>query len=137
MAGRPRKPKESAIAEGRDVINAGRYADRTEAGSDLPGLGEPPEWMQDTEECLAESAWRIFQTEAPWLKQSHRMIVAMASQLQGAMMAGTGLDVKEMTLFRGILSSLGMTPADAGKVILPEKPKEPEKGDILAARKRR
>ncbi|URK88012.1 hypothetical protein LP421_10555 [Rhizobium sp. RCAM05350] len=86
---------------------------------------------------MAESAWRIFQEEAPWLKKSHRMIVALASQLQGCMMAGNGLDVKEMTLFKGVLSSLGMTPADAGKVILPEKPKEPEKGDILAARKRR
>lgn len=137
MAGRPRKPKEIAIAEGRDIINAGRYKQRTEAGSDMPGLGEPPGWVQDTPECMHESAWRIFQAEAPWLKKAHRMIVAMASKLQGCMMAGTDLDVKEMTLFKGMLSSLGMTPADAGKIILPETPKEPEKGDILAALRRR
>jgi hypothetical protein len=42
-----------------------------------------------------------------------------------------------MPLFKDMLSSLGMTAADAGKVILPEKPKEPEKGNILAARRRR
>jgi hypothetical protein len=64
------------------------------------------------------------------------MLVAMASQIQGCMMAGTPLSVQEMTLLKGLLSLMGMTPADAGKVFMPVKPNE-QKVDITAARKRR
>lgn len=135
--GRPRKPLDRAKTEGRDVIQPGRYAERSELGEDLGPLGEPPEWIVDGPDCHMQSAWELFQKEAPWLKASHRMLVGMASQLQGCMMAGTPLEVKEMTLLKSLLSSMGMTPSDAGKVMMPEAPKEPKRGDITAPLKRR
>lgn len=136
MAGRPPTPKAKALAAGRDVINAGRYKDREEAGQDLPGLGDAPEWIKNTEECMALDAWNVFKNEAPWLRQSHRMVVAMASNVYGCMIAGTGLSVQEMTLFKGLLSSLGMTPSDASKVMTPAAP-EKQKGSVTTPLKKR
>ncbi len=139
MAGRHPVPLAKALTEGREVIQPGRYKERTDISGEMPSLGDAPEWVKNEETCRMLDAWNLFREEAPWLKSSHRMLVAMASQLQGCMMASIPLDVKEMTLLKNLLSSMGMTPVDAGKVIAPQAggSKEPEETDVTAARKRR
>lgn len=124
-----------AIAEGRDVIHAGRYSERAEIDDGMPPLGDAPEWVVNRADCLHLDAWELLRAEAPWLKASHRVLVGMAAQIQGTMMAGLPLEVKEMTLLRGLLSAMGMTPIDASKVVLPQA--GPKKTSVTAPRQRR
>ena len=67
------------------------------------------------------------------------MLVGIASQLQGFVMAGSPLDVKELVALKGFLSTLGMTPIDAGKVMAPTGPaaSDDEPEDVTKARTRR
>lgn len=98
-------------------------------------LGDAPPWIENREDCKQLDAWNLFRREAPWLKESHRVLVGMAAQIQGTMMAGLPLEVKEMTLLRGLLSAMGMTPIDASKVVLPQA--GPKKTSVTAPRQRR
>lgn len=116
---RPRNPLGKAKLEGRDKINAGRFKDRKEPASAGP-LGAPPKWITDSDISKAKSAWMLFQREIPWLTESHRMLVGMASQVQGSIMAGQEVGVQRMNFLRQILAQMGATPADATKITVPD-----------------
>ena len=116
---RPRNPLAKAKAEGRDKTHPTRFKDRKDAKADGP-LGNPPAWLKDTPELKAKSAWKLFEKELPWLNQSHRMLVGMASNIQGRMMAGQEVGVQAMNLLRQMLGQMGATPADASKVAIPD-----------------
>ncbi|WP_245511612.1 MULTISPECIES: hypothetical protein [unclassified Mesorhizobium] len=109
-------------------MNAGRFKSRAEPKAAGP-LGTPPKWIADTDGCKAKSAWLIFQKELPWLNQSHRTLVGMASNIQGRMMAGQEVGVQAMNLLRQMLGQMGATPADATKITVPDD--EEEKDDLL------
>lgn len=118
MAGRPRKPTALQVAAGRDKKNPGRYRDRkTNAPTGLADVGDPPDYIKDTPECRARSAWKEFAIECPWLTQSDRALLEAASMIRGDIMAGQNVGVPRLTLLRGILQSLGATPADKSKVM--------------------
>lgn len=119
MAGRPRKPTALQVASGRDKQNPGRYRDRKKnEPTGLSDLGDPPDYIQDTEQCLARSAWREFSIELPWLTQSDRALLEAACLIRGDIMAAkVVVGVPRLTLLRGILQSLGATPADKSKVM--------------------
>ncbi|OHV84166.1 hypothetical protein [Rhizobium sp. LCM 4573] len=125
---RPRTPLAKAKAEGRDKINAGRFKDRSEPDAKGP-LGKPPIWLKDTEQNKARSAWLIFEREIPWLTESHRMLVGMAANIQGRIMAGQDVGVQAMNLLRQMLGQMGATPSDASKITVPDAGEE--KDDLL------
>lgn len=118
MAGRPRKPTSLQVAAGRDTKDPGRYRERKKnEPSGLDGVGDPPDYIVDSKECKARSAWREFAIECPWLTQSDRALLEAASMIRGEIMAGGMPGVPRLTLLRGILQSLGATPADKSKVM--------------------
>ncbi|WSG73108.1 hypothetical protein U8P80_16365 [Rhizobium beringeri] len=125
---RPRNPLGKAKAEGRQTINAGRFKGRKEPKGNGP-LGAPPKWLIDTETNKQRSAWLLFQKEIPWLTESHRMLVGMAANIQGRMMANQDVGVQAMNLLRQCLGQMGATPADATKVAVPDG--DDEKDDLL------
>ncbi|MBY5585299.1 hypothetical protein [Rhizobium leguminosarum] len=125
---RPRNPLGKAKAEGRETINAGRFKGRKEPKANGP-LGAPPKWLVDTDASKAKSAWLLFQKEIPWLTQSHRMLVGMASHVQGAIMAGQEVGVQRMNFLRQVLGQMGATPSDASKITVPDD--EDDKDDLL------
>lgn len=119
MAGRPRKPTALQVASGRDKQNPGRYRDRKKnEPTGLADVGDPPDYIQDTEQCYARKAWREFAIELPWLTQSDRALLEAACLIRGDIMAAkVVVGVPRLTLLRGILQSLGATPADKSKVM--------------------
>ncbi|RJG46512.1 hypothetical protein [Mesorhizobium sp. DCY119] len=125
---RPRNPLGKAKVEGRDKMNAGRFKKRVEPKANGP-LGAPPKWLVDTDASKAKSAWLLFQKEIPWLTQSHRMLVGMASHVQGAIMAGQEVGVQRMNFLRQVLGQMGATPSDASKITVPDD--EDDKDDLL------
>ncbi|MGR9420650.1 hypothetical protein [Rhizobium leguminosarum] len=125
---RPRNPLGKAKTEGRDKINAGRFKGRKELGANEP-LGAPPKWIVDNDTIKAKSAWELFRKEIPWLTESHRMLVGMAANIQGRMMAGQEVGVQAMNLLRQMLGQMGATPSDASKVTVTDA--DEEKDDLL------
>jgi hypothetical protein len=107
--------------EGRHDVNPGRYKRNEPTAAPL---GDPPEWLSETQ----VEAWRGFESELPWLNNSHRCIVGIASVLRARLASGQEVGTKALSLLRLCLSSMGATPADASKVSWVE-PEEPD--DIL------
>lgn len=130
MPGRPRKPTALQTAKGADLKNAGRYRDRKKnEPTGLDGVGDPPAYIKDTPECKARAAWKEFAIECPWLTQSDRALLEAASMIRGDIMAGQAVGVPRLTLLRGILQSLGATPADKSKVMLAGSDDDKEKSE--------
>jgi hypothetical protein len=124
---RPRIPKAKARLEARDKINAGRFKNRKEPKS-VGELGDPPSWLVDTDSNKSKSAWLLFKREIPWLTESHRMLVGLAANIQGRVMANQDVGVQALNLLRQCLGSMGATPSDASKVTLPD---DEDEDDIL------
>ncbi|WEX76899.1 hypothetical protein PYH37_005250 [Sinorhizobium numidicum] len=125
---RPRNPLGKAKTEGRDKINAGRFKHRKEPKANGP-LGDPPKWVTDSDTNKAKSAWALFQREIPWLTESHRILVGMAANIQGRIMAGQEVGIQSMNLLRQMLGQMGATPSDASKITVPDG--DEEKDDIF------
>ncbi len=125
---RPRTPRAKAVVEASDKKNPKRFKGRNEPKGDAP-LGPPPKWVVDTDAIKAKSAWLLFQREIPWLTESHRMLVGMAANIQGRIMAGQEVGVQAMNLLRQMLGQMGATPSDASKITVPDG--DEEKDDLL------
>ena len=109
-------------------LTRARFKGRKEPTAAAP-LGPPPEWLSDTDATKARSAWLLFQSEIPWLTASHRMLVGMAANIQGRIMAGQDVGVQAMNLLRQCLGQMGATPADASKIAVPDADEETD--DLL------
>lgn len=125
---KPRNPLGKAKVEGRDKKDPQRFKNRAEPAANGP-LGVPPVWLKDSADTKAKSAWKLFAKELPWLNESHRTLVGMASTIQGRIMAGQEVGVQAMNLLRQMLGQMGATPADASKVTAPDDGEE--KDDLL------
>lgn len=125
---RPRTPLAKAAIEGQIKPHKARFQGRSEPEVKNP-LGDPPIWLLDTPASKARSAWLLFQAEIPWLNASHRMLVGMAANIQGRIMANQDVGVQALQLLRQCLGSMGATPSDASKVTLPDAGEK--KDDIL------
>lgn len=125
---RPRTPRAKAAVEASDKKNPKRFKARVEPKANGP-LGAPPKWLVDNDATKARSAWLLFQNEIPWLTESHRMLVGMAANIQGRIMAGQDVGVQAMNLLRQMLGQMGATPSDASKVSQPDE--DDQKDDIL------
>jgi phosphoribosylformylglycinamidine (FGAM) synthase-like enzyme len=112
---RPRTPKAKAKVTGADKKNKGIYEPRTEVTVD-EALGDPPDWIVDTDKNKAREAWNTLRVEIPWLNASHRILVATAANIFGRMIAQQDVGVQALNLLRQCLGQMGATPADASKV---------------------
>lgn len=124
---RPRTPVAKASVEARDKKDPGRFKNRVDPKDGGP-LGEPPNWVKDSDENKARSAWLLFEREIPWLTESHRMLIGMASNIQGRLMAGQDVGVQAMNLLRQMLGQMGATPADSTKVTVNNDEEEDDDG---------
>ena len=124
---RPRTPKAKASVTGQADKKRTRYDARNEPKITDP-IGDPPEWIVDTDTSKAASAWRLFAREIPWLNSSHRIFVAMACKYQGRIMAGEDIGIQAMNGLRQMLGQMGATPADSSKVAIPDGEKDDDDG---------
>lgn len=115
----PRKPLAKAAVEASDKKNPQRFRDRKEPKATGP-LGAPPSWVKDSPECKAKSAWELFRKEITWLTESDRMLVGMASTIQGRIMAGQEVGVQALNLLRQMLGQMGASPSDKSKITVPD-----------------
>jgi hypothetical protein len=125
---KPRTPKAKAAVTGQADKKRTKFDGRKEPKPIGP-LGDPPEWLVDTDTNKARSAWELFRREIPWLTESHRLLVGMAANIQGRIMAGQECGVQAMNLLRQMLGQMGATPADSSKITVPDD--EGEKDDLL------
>lgn len=112
---RPRTPKAKAAATGADQKNKGRFEARNEPIVEA-GLGDPPDWLNDTEHNKPRRAWATLKREVPWLNESHRMLVATVSNQLGRLIAGQEIGVQASVFIKQCLSEMGATPSAASKV---------------------
>jgi phage terminase small subunit len=109
---RPRTPAAKADATGAAGKNPQRYRDRKEPKT-TKALGQPPEWFDEAQ----ASIWEGFKRELPWLTESDRSVMELASVLRAAFMASPlDMGVTKLNLLRLCLAQLGATPADRSKV---------------------
>ena len=110
-----RKPIDKARISGADVKNPARYRDRTPplvSGK----IGQPFAVMTPEQ----RQAWAAFKSELPWLNGSHRAILQVACVLRARLESGGGeVGVNVLQTYSAVLSKLGATPSDEGRVSMP------------------
>src|SRR3954453_2818932 len=113
---RPRTPREKARITGADRNHPSRFARRS-APRTAP-LGEPSNWMNNGQRV----AWNQFRREIPWLMESDRALVEIASYLRARIMAGEEGGVGAMNQLRMWAAQRGAPPARRSKVAGPAEP---------------
>lgn len=116
---RPRTPKAKAAVTARASHDKARFDGRNEPKV-AAGIGDPPAYLQDTERSKARTAWGTFVAEIPWLNESHRSFLEIASEIRGRLMTGNEVGVQALNLLRQCLGQMGATPADSSKVAIPD-----------------
>jgi hypothetical protein len=112
---RPRVPAAKAKVTAAAAKNPQRHRGRKAAGG--AALGKPSPWLSRG----GRTAFASFKRELPWLKESHRVIVELASHLRGHLIEPPHLlGLQGMQELRRCLGALGATPADESKVTLPD-----------------
>src|SRR3954447_7431431 len=115
---RPRTPREKARITGADLNHPSRFA-RQSAPRTVP-LGSPSDRMNDGQ----RAAWERFRREVPWLMESDRVLVEIASYLRARIMIGEEVGIGALNQLRMCMAQMGATPADRSKVALPDDPDE-------------
>lgn len=110
----PRTPTAKAKITGTARKNPKRFAQRAEPNG-VP-LGEPSDWMGGEQRV----AWAAFTKEFPWLNESDRTLVEIASCLRARLMSGEEVGVQALGQLRMCVSAMGGTPADRSKVMVPD-----------------
>lgn len=111
---RPRTPVAKAKALGADVKNPGRHKARS-APKNTGELGPPSAHLDP----FAKKAFQLFRVELPWLRESHRVLVELASIYRGRMIDPDPMAILSLQgaqELRRCLAQLGATPADESKV---------------------
>src|SRR3954466_1050938 len=91
---RPRTPREKARITGADRNHPSRFARRS-APHTAP-LGEPSNWMNNEQRI----AWDWFRREIPWLMESDRVLVEIASYLRARIMIDEEVSVGALNQLR-------------------------------------
>jgi hypothetical protein len=111
---RPRNPSDKTRVTGADIRNPKRYSGRNNpAGAPL---GEPSPHLKDDE----RESWLRFTAEIPWLVESDRALVEVASALRSRLDSRDGVGLNHLQIYSAILSKLGATPADRSRVTIPD-----------------
>lgn len=112
----PRQPRLKAALTGADKVNPGRFAGRADPKTNP--LGDPPFWLKGNERV----AWEMFKSELPWLTDSDRVVVEIASTIRAGMMEGRLVGYQALTLLKQCASVMGATPADRSKIMTMDEP---------------
>jgi len=115
-----RTPALKAAVTGTAARNPGRFADRKEPKSQA--LGKPSAFLDEH----GIQAWEGFKRELPWLAESDRALVEIASSVRGRLLAGEDVGVTALSMLQSMLSKMGGSPADRSKVASPD---DDEEGD--------
>jgi hypothetical protein len=107
-----RLPKRKAEVSGAALHNPARYRDRT-TSTLIKNLGDPYPQMTDEQ----KTCWNEFRAELPWLNGSHRVLLRLACMLS-VRMNEPEVGVNATAALSSILSKLGATPLDEGRVSL-------------------
>jgi hypothetical protein len=113
-----RKPIAQALTAGRNLKDPARYRGRK--SPDRRPIGDPPAKMSAAE----REAWRSFASELPWLARPHRAILHLACRLCVRIESGAETGPTAMSVYSAILSKLGASPVDEGRVFLADEPDE-------------
>jgi hypothetical protein len=62
------------------------------------------------------AAWNCFVREIPWLMESDRVHLEMASVQRGRLMAGKEVGVQAMNLLRLLAGQMGANPTDRSRI---------------------
>jgi hypothetical protein len=122
----PRTPLSKAKATGRTMRDPARFKQRKEPPKQRP-LGKPSRMLNERQ----VEAWEAFREELPWLMESDRRLVEVASKLTADMWDSTEINIRGMTLLRQCLSLMGATPADRTKVYAPQDDDEPDPAETF------
>lgn len=106
----PRVPVDKLRAKGSALKNPALFRDRAEPET-VP-LGPPSPHL----DANSRVAWFAYVSELPWLRESDRSILEIASNLRGMIMQGEDLQVSYLNLLVKCIGLLGATPADRSKV---------------------
>ncbi len=113
-----------AKANGAYARNPKRY--QNNQPTDESPLGDCPDYIVDTAECKAKTAWKLLEIEGNYrLTFAHRALVEMCALVRGELIAGGQPGIHRLNFMRQCLNSMGMTPLTAGKV--PQAPADDEK----------
>lgn len=116
----PRTPAAKADITGAADKNPQRHRERAEPkGSQL---GKPSAFLDD----YGQQAWEGFKRELPWLMESDRALVEVASSVRGRLLAGEDVGVTALSMLQSILSKMGGSPADRTRVSAPEEEERDE-----------
>lgn len=129
---RPQTPLEIAQATGARDKNPGRYEARKNAPEPTGELGDPPAYFTDVQRDM----WREVERTVPpgILTSADRFLVEYFSKLMcrhRSFDPDDALSPVEQGHLRACLGSMGLTPADRGRVIGSNVPKKPQATDPL------
>jgi hypothetical protein len=110
----PRTPSAKAEVTGAAVAHPGRHKARAEPKSQ--GLGKPSGFLDQ----FGKQAWEGFKQELPWLAESDRAMVEIASSVRGRLLSGEDVGITALSMLQSILSKMGASPADRSKVMVPD-----------------
>ena len=116
---RTKTPLAIANLKGQTKKNPQRYRDRANAPQPQNGVGEPPQWLTNE----VASAWVEISSSLPLgvLTIADRVAVEVASTLIAEFRASPkDFTAARLAQLRGLLGSLGLTPADRIKLAVPE-----------------
>lgn len=116
----PRTPAAKARVTGAVDCHPGRHANRKEPQG--RNLGDPSAFLDE----FGKSAWEGFKRELPWLMESDRALVEIASSVRGRLLAGDDVGITALSMLQSILSKMGGSPADRTKVSAPDDEEEDE-----------
>lgn len=114
----PRTPVAKARLTGAAAKNPSRHKNRSDPKSSP--LGKPSEFLDQN----GQRAWEGYRKELPWLMESDRSLVEIASSVRGRLLGGEDVGVTALGMLQSILSKMGGSPADRSKVALPDDEKE-------------
>lgn len=116
----PRLPAVKAQVTGAAIKDPQRHRPRKEPKT--TPLGEASKFLDDH----GIQAWEGFKRELPWLAESDRALVEIASQVRGRLLAGEDVGVTALSMLQSILSKMGGSPADRSRVSAPDGDEEPD-----------
>jgi len=119
----PRTPVAKARVTGAAEKNPQRHRDRKEPKT--KPLGKPSKFLDP----FGVQAWEGYKAELPWLMESDRSLVEIASSVRGRLLAGEDVGVTALSMLQSILSKMGGSPADRSKVNAPDD--EPERDEFF------
>lgn len=106
----PRTPVAKASVTGAATKNPQRHKERKEPKGSA--LGKPSPFLDE----FGVKAWEGFKKELPWLAESDRALVEIASSVRGRLLAGEDVGITALSMLQSILSKMGGSPADRSKV---------------------